>query len=595
MAEDKSQKPIEDDEIIEIPDTTEVVDVPAKEAVLEATAEPKPKGDNKLKRLWKKYLEKKKITIPVTVLLVISILLAVPYTRYKIVGVFYKKSFQVTVVDNKTGKPVSEATVSIPGNSAKTDGDGKVTFQKVKVGPLIVGVDKNFYVHTEQDALVPIKGSASTEVSIEATGRQVPVKVSNQITSKGVKGITIKAGDSEARTDEAGQAIIVLSPNSQTEKAILSGDGYNNADIEIKVTDTDVPENKFMVTSSGKIYFLSKKSGKIDVVKTNLDGTDRQTVLEGTGREDETDTVLLASRDWKYMALKSRRDDKTRLYLISAADDKVETIDEGNAYFYPVGWSNKQFVYTLVRSDVQQWQPKQNALKSFNAETKQLKTLDESQAEGTSFDNYAAETFGQVYILDNMLVYAKDWTAGYLGYSLLNGKRMSINSIRPDSSDKKMLRDFDESPDSTSYILGKLYKPQEVYFQVTQQASTSTYFEYEDGQVIAATDVTQDKFSAFYPTFLISPSGNRTFWSEPRDGKNTLFLGNQDAGEEKEIATLSDLTPYGWFSENYLLASKSGSELFIFSPDTPSQALKITDYHKPNQDFSGYGYGYGGF
>jgi hypothetical protein len=593
MSENQSKKTVDEDEIIEIPDTTEIVDLPEKEAAKDAL--PKPKGDNKLKKIWRKYLEKKKLTIPLTILVMVSILLVVPYTRYKIVGVFYKKSLEVTIVDSKTGKPVSEASVTIPGNSAKTDGSGKVTFQKVKVGPVDITIEKNYYATAEQNYLVPIKGSARAEFKLEATGRQVPVKVSNKITSKGTKGIVVKAKDSEARTDESGQAIIVLSPNSQTEKATLSGEGYNNQEIEIKVTDVDAAENQFTVTPAGKVYFLSKQSGKIDVVKTNLDGSDRQTVLAGTGREDDGDTVLLASRDWKYLALKSKRDDKTKLYLITTTDDKVQTIDEGNTYFFPSGWSNNHFIYTVVKTDVQQWQSKQQALKSFNADTKQLKTLDESEAEGASFDSYVSQSYGQIYILDNMLVYAKDWTAGYLNYAGLNGKRMSINSIRPDSSDKKMLRDFDESPDNSSYILGKLYKPQEVYFQVTQQSTTNTFFEYEDNEVIPATDVTPDTFNNFYPTYLISPSGNRTFWAEPRDGKNTLFLGNQDAQEQKEIASLSDFNAYGWFTETYLLVSKSGSELFILSPETPSQSLKITDYHKSNQNFAGYGYGYGGF
>lgn len=593
--DNKSNRSIDDEDTIEIPDTTEIVDLPEKEALVEADLASKPKGDNKLKRLWNKYIEKKKATIPLTILLVVVVLMVVPFTRYKIVGVFYKKPLQVTIVDYKTGKPVSEATVIIPGVSTKTDSDGKATFQRVKAGPLVVRVDKNYYIHAEQGVLVPIKGTASVEIQIEATGRQVPVTVTNKITSKGVKGIVVKAGDSEARTDEAGKATIVLLPNRQTEKAVLSGDGFNTVDVEVVVTDSDVLENNFAVTPAGKIYFLSKKSGKIDVVKTSLDGADRQVVLEGTGREDDNDTVLLASRDWKYLALKSRRDDKAKLYLITTTDDKLQTIDEGEAYFYPAGWSDNQFVYTVTRADVQQWQPKQQALKSFNAESRQLKTLDESEAEGSSNETYVANNFGQIYILDNMLVYTKDWTAGYLNYNLLSSKRMSINSIRPDSSDKKMLRDFDENPDGTSYIAGKPYESQEVYYQVNQQGTTTTYFEYKGGNVIAATDVTADKFNSFDPTYLISPSGNRTFWFEPRDGKNTLFLGNQDAGEEKEIATLSDFTPYGWYTESYLLVSKSGSELFVMSPDSPSQALKVTDYHKPDQSFIGYGYGYGGF
>jgi len=97
--------------------------------------------------------------------------------------------------------------------------------------------------------------------------------------------------------------------------------------------------------------------------------------------------------------------------------------------------------------------------------------------------------------------------------------------------------------------------------------------------------------------YLASPSGNSTFWSEPRDGKNSLFVGDQAGSNAKQIASLSDYQTYGWYSEDYLLASKNGSELYIFGSEgikKESAALKITDYHKPVLNYPGYGGGYGG-
>ena len=93
-----------------------------------------------------------------------------------------------------------------------------------------------------------------------------------------------------------------------------------------------------------------------------------------------------------------------------------------------------------------------------------------------------------------------------------------------------------------------------------------------------------------------SPSGNVTFWSETRDGKNTLFVGDGQGANQKEIAKLSDYQTYGWYTEDYLLVSKDGSELYILGKDgikKDSEALKIMDYHKPAMSYMGYG-GYGG-
>jgi len=76
----------------------------------------------------------------------------------------------------------------------------------------------------------------------------------------------------------------------------------------VTVTTDKVAANQFKLAPVGKVFFLSNAGGKIDVVSTNLDGTDRKVVLAGTGKEDRNNTVLLASSDWKYLALLSLRD-----------------------------------------------------------------------------------------------------------------------------------------------------------------------------------------------------------------------------------------------------------------------------------------------
>jgi hypothetical protein len=106
--------------------------------------------------------------------------------------------------------------------------------------------------------------------------------------------------------------------------------------------------------------------------------------------------------------------------------------------------------------------------------------------------------------------------------------------------------------------------------------------------------LSQDQFwSTPYPTYLLSPSSNQTFWTDQRDGKNTLFVGDNDAKNQKTIASLSGYNIYGWFTDNYLLVSKSSSELYVM-PVAGGTPLKITDYYKPAINYQGYGGGYGG-
>ena len=127
-----------------------------------------------------------------------------------------------------------------------------------------------------------------------------------------------------------------------------------------------------------------------------------------------------------------------------------------------------------------------------------------------------------------------------------------------------------------------------------------SYFKYLDGKAEASSDVTSGKFRSAFPTYLVSPSGSKTFWYDERNGKNTLFIGDKYGNKAEKIADRSVYRPYGWFgsSDQYVLVSKDGSELYVAAIDKLSDEkytpLKISNYHKPRVDYFGYGYGYGG-
>lgn len=552
---------------------------------------------NKLKRFLTAYWAKKKWTIPVTILGLLVLLLVIPFTRYAILGLFIKGDVTITVVDSKTNAPVSSAAVNLQGSSFKTDANGKASGQ-AKLGSGTLEVSKQYYQATEQPATVTLSKSKNAfKVSLVATGRQVPVTVMNKVTGKPLAGVTLAAANTEAKTDKNGKAVVVLPTTAATQKVKITLNGYNTQEATITVTDVVIPANKFAMVPAGKLYFLSNQSGKIDVVKTNLDGTDRQTVLAGTGKEDPNNTSLLASRDWKYLALLSRRSGANpSVYLIDTASDKLTTMDEGNATFSLVGWSGGTFVFQVGRNDYQNWQPKAQALKSYNAVTGKLTTIDETTAEGYNQYDYGFTSFTGIYILKNELIYAKNWYSSYNTNHLV-GKSVDLVSVRPDGSGKKIVRSF-PIPSGLSYysVNLSLYEPYGVYVQVPKENNTgNTYYEYEDSALAAKPDVTDEIFIKPYPTYLISPSDKATLWTDTRDGKNVLFVGDADGENPKQVASLSEYLQYGWYTDEYLLVSKDSSELYILPADGSTAPQKITDYYKPPISYRGYGGGYGGF
>lgn len=405
--------------------------------------------------------------------------------------------------------------------------------------------------------------------------------------------MTITASGTSEATREDGSSVIILPANKDIVEAVLTKAGYNSETVSINVND-DTKKNDYSITPSGSLYYLSKITGTINVMKSNLDGSDAKVVVAGTGKESSTDTVILSARDWKYSVLLAKRDsDKDKVYLIDSATDALTTIDEGDATFSLIGWSGHNFIYRVDRNTANYWDNHKQALKSYNAETKKLTTIYQTSGGGSSSYNNQYELIYSNYILDNEVVYLKAWSGSGTGAD--PSKNMTLVSVNASSNVAKTVHTFDNS-----FNIGyqaKLYKPQELYIRLQAYPADPTFYEYSDGKFGAAS-VSDDVFNSAYPTYLLSPSGDKTFWTDPRDGKNTLLIGDQDAGAGTQIASLSDFSAYGWYSDDYILLSKNGSELYIAAAgkafSAANQPLKVTNYHKPQITYYGYGSGYGG-
>lgn len=570
---------------------------PEEEAAAAANQEEAPKGHfAKLKRFGHAYWARKKWTVPVTILALIVLLLAIPLTRYTILGVFWKENLTVAVVDSSTSQPVTGASVSADGKTMQTDNKGLATLH-IAVGPHTLTVSKKYYKTYTTTVTVKLFGDSGVKASVVATGRPVPVTVTDFITGKPLENAVLKSAGTTTKTDKSGKATLVLPTGSASQKATISLAGYNTQAVSVLVTSRVVTTNNFTLTSTGKLYFLSNQSGTIDVVKTDLDGKNRKIVLAGTGKEDTYSTALLASRDWKYLALLSKRDGQQGVYLINTSNDNATNIDGGSAQatFTLVGWSGDTFVYEVNRTNVPSWQSGATAIKSYDASSAKLYSIDQTTGEGTSQYDYGATSFSTISILNGELAYTKNWGSSSFP-NHLTGKSDSLMTVKPDGSNKKSVKDF-PIPAGQQYYYGinvSQYEPYSLYLQVPNNDGTNTYYDYENGTVNAKGDVTDDTFNKSYPTYLVSPSSKATFWSEVRDNKNTLFVGDSNGASGKQIASLSDYVPYGWYSDSYLLVSKNGSELFAMPTDGSKPPVKITDYYKPQLTYKGYGGGYGG-
>lgn len=555
-----------------------------------------------LERVWRWIVAHKKFSIPAVIAAILLLLGLLPFTRYALAGLVLTQQYSVEVVDAQTKRPVSSADIVIGDDKATTDGNGRATL-KAAVGNATLTVSKKYYQSASQKVLVPIgEQKQPLQINLTATGRQVPLAVVNKISGKAIAEATIKALDVEVKTDKDGKAALVVPADKREVEVVISAKDYNQARQIVQVTTEEVDVNKLALTPVGKIYFLSNQSGKIDVVKANLDGTERTVVLAGTGKEDRHNTSLLASRDWRYLALHARRDsDKPKLYLIDTANDKLIVMDEGDAEFVLAGWSGHHFVYTVTRN-ISTDQPKRQALKSYNAQTGKLTTLDETRVQvDQGGGGFVYEHMNNVNILDNEIVYAKNWSSEwryYFNHQLLDDKQAAFNSVKPDGKAKKIVKAFSRTEQNSTYVQvdARPHKAQEVYVMQGNNPSTTVEV-YKDGQLRVAPTVSRDDFyNNSYLTYLVSPSGERSFWAEPRDGRSVFFLGNKSGENIRQLGALREYAVYGWFGDDYLLVSKNSSELYIMPATTlesEEPKIKIADYYR-SREYYGYGYGYGG-
>lgn len=521
------------------------------------------------------------------IVVVICLLLVLPYTRYRLLGLALKKEVQVTIVDSQTDTPVSNAVVRTTGASVKTDANGTAEL-KAGVGERTFTILKQYYKTSTTHYFVGFRGKHDLTIKLTATGRLVPITILNAINGQPLSGASIHVLNTIAKTNNHGQATMAIPANTTTDPATVSLNGYNTKQVTIQLTSTSVTANNFMLTPSGQIYFLSNQGGTINVLKSNLDGSDLHTVLAGTGHETAATTRLLTSPDWRYLVLEANRDGtRPALYLINTSNDQVTEFDSSNATFNLIGWSGHNFLYSLTNANTNLWQSGSQVVKKYDADQSQLEQLDQNQAVGTS-TSYAYQSLGDFFIAGGNLVYDTEWSSQG-GYDLSN-ENNTIRVLDINSQSKQDSESF--SAGSTEAIQATRYQPQAIYFAVTMTGGSTSYFQYAN-QTVQAVNINIGSFVQSYPVYLLSPSGNHTVWSQSSNGQNSFFTGDANGSSPKQIAILDNYSPYGWYSDNYILATQNNDQLYILPASGLSsgrQPLRITAYFEPTGKSSTYEY-----
>jgi hypothetical protein len=538
-----------------------------------------PAAESRWRRMTGWYGSHKKLAIPATVLLLAVIWLAVPWSRYTAAGLVVKKDFAFTVLDSTSHSPVSGATVTSGSQSAQTDGNGKASLH-LGAGRHNLAITKKYYKDQQASVMVPILAQKSTpSFDFTATGRQAKIVVRNLINHQTLADVNIKVADITSTTDNEGEALVVLPAGSTEHPAILAHEGYNDTAVTVNVSPSSVAENNFNLTPAGKVYFISKRTGKLDLMKSNLDGSDAKVVAAATGREHDYDTQLLVSPDTKYVALLSRRSadyNSAQIYVLSTANDKLLGVDNAKADFSLVGWAGSNLIYTVNRTALPEWQPGYYKLKSYDAATGKITLLNQSSAAGDEAV-YGSEYYPFIMISGQIVVYAKSWSLYYDDElpETLQGKQNTLSLIAADGQGYKRLAAYDAN-DFTEY---SQHSPNGLYiWQYTNDDPDGKFYDYTVGaSAPKSIKLDGDQFYDQQQLPFTSASGQKTLWSEYRDGKYSLFVGDGSGLNPKTISSLGKFDAYGWYGDDYILVTKDSTELYVMDAGG-GKPVKITDF-----------------
>ncbi len=561
-----------DDEVVESPAVAE-----EPEEVKGPEETELPKKANPFKKAWS-WLRAKPVRLVVaavvTVLLVSGVAIGATDLKYPVLGAVWKSSVGLRVVDAGSSLPVAHATVTLAGQTEFTDKTGAATFTHVKPGKTTVVVTRVAYATSSQAQTIGFGDITLNTVKLKATGVQVVSNVSNVLTGGSVEGVEVKAGDVQATTDANGKAVLVFPPdaNNTTQDIEYSKDNFNTLKVSTKVQLNGKPIAATVVPA-GKVYYLSNRSGKIDLYESNLDGSEPTVVLPGTGSEDTDTGILTTAKNPDYLALVSSREGKRDAY--------------GNVY---------------------------HGLFIFNTASRKLTKIEDTYA----FVNYRAW-------VDDSLVYEKYPATGVgcpdvKAYAPVSQKSTVLISASGTGTCPKLLAPYDDGffyslsagpADKNGIYFGQLggkaakrvaETPSASIVRQTKHTLLSVYYSYNpdytadwqsiDLEALTSAKVANGPSNTASRTYNDSVNDKASAFIEERDGKTELYLTDSKGGNEKKLTSLGSVNQFvNWVGDDYIVFSVTKSdENALYVVAVPSgKVTKLADFYRANSHTYGGG------
>lgn len=512
-----------------------------------------PKGSEKPKRTFgqklKALLKSKKFWISFVVLLLVVAIAAwfIQPSRWWIANLFGgNNTLTIKTITPGEGKSkaadLSKVAVTVNGKSYTTDDDGTVKVSGVPYGKSMISAkktgyqDANYTATLDFDPFFHVFGgkaqddaARNVELSMTATGIPVSFKVVDWLSGQPITTGEFKVSDVVAEPDSQGLVSLKI-PGTDDSKVMVSasfGGKYIDKDFEVALGSA-TPETVSFVPG-GKQYFISNRSGVLTVYSSNLDGSDVQPIVVGTGQEDGA-IAFAVSPDGKYGVLSSSRDGERnakkellqRLYVVDLSTKQITRVDEANNIRF-ADWSGNTLVYTTSGYDAT-GNNYISTLRSVDTDSKRVNNFESSDG------SISVQTVAYDEVVYGKYVYSGDdkSQSPILRVANVNGTSMTTLGNRYENY---VQLDFDR-----------------VAFKTEQDQAWHEYNLNTDSLKSIAQPLNSSTEQQYLST--ANSSGSKRLMIDRIDGKYTLKVKDTGTGEVKVLSSAAGLGgPIRWIND----------------------------------------------
>lgn len=507
-------------------DSDELLKAEDKEVQEAFNGQPKSRWD-KVKAWLKDYWadpKKRWATIGGAAVLVIT-LSSIPASRYFMLNtVGVRGSASITVLDGSTQQPLKNVKVSLKGKSGLTNSQGQARLTGLKLGNTDLVVSKRAFASYKKPITVGWGSNPLGQVAVKAVGTQYAFRVVDWLSDKPLAKAEAAYKEASALSDADGQQLLTLDPEDLKDDdkitVTFSAADYRTEKVEVNLDSKDPPT--VQLVPARKEVFVSKRSGKYDLYKVDLDGKNESLVLPGTGSERD-DMALVTHPTEPLAAFISTRDNLrnsdgyllSTLSLIDLNDNARLSVSQSER-IQLIGWQGDKLIYVQVAAGASAANPRRQRLVSYDTDS------------GSRQEIASANYFNDILLAQGRIYYAPA--------SAFQTESPRLFRVDLDGSNRQTLMN------------SEIYNIFRSDYDTLQLSTNKDWYEYK----LTGSSLRQlagSPANLINRLYLDSGDKSLSLWVDQRDGKGVLLSYNLDSKVDKNLLSRSGLNyPISWVS-----------------------------------------------